>query len=114
MFYLLRQKFPAAEASESCRMLADAATIPGLLFACAGALCWASSQGALDGITYALGHFFRGLIPGGLTQGEGTYADYLEKRREKKTRWKAYGFLLVTGFVFLAVAALFIVLYYVV
>ena len=49
------------------------------------------------------------LLPFLLKDKAETYAEYVERKREKAT--KGYGFLLICGVVFLAVAAAFAVLY---
>lgn len=111
-FYLFTREFPASEAVDNYRMLSDAATIPGLLLTMFGALVWASSLGALDGFSYGVGHLFRSLIPGAGNAKEETYGEYVAKRREKYAKAKGYGFLLVTGLAFLAIAVVFIALFY--
>lgn len=111
-FYLFSQKFPSSEANENYRMLADAATIPGLLFTMFGALFWTASMGAMDGLTYGLRAAFRALVPGARGEKYETYAEHVEKRREKYAKSKGYGFLLVTGIVFLVIAVIFIALFY--
>ena len=110
--YLFTREFPAAEAADNYRMLSDAATIPGLLFTMFGALVWASSLGAMDGFSYGLSHLFRSLVPGARGEKEETYAEYVTRRREKYGKAKGYGFLLVTGLAFLAIAVVFIALFY--
>ena len=110
--YLFTREFPTAEASENFRMLSDAATIPGLLFTMFGALIWAASLGSMDGLAYGLGYALHALIPGARNVKEETYADYVAKRREKYANSRGYGFLLVTGLIFLAIAGIFIALFY--
>ena len=110
--YLFTREFPVSETAENYHMLSDAATIPGLLFIMFGALVWASSLGAMDGFSYGLSHLFRALIPGARNDKEETYAEYLERRREKYGKAKGYGFLLVTGLVYLVIAAVFVALFY--
>ncbi|MBE5863568.1 MAG: DUF3899 domain-containing protein [Lachnospiraceae bacterium] len=110
--YLFTREFPASEASENFRMLADAATIPGLLFVMFGALIWAASLGAMDGVSYGLGYALRAFLPGGRMQPEETYAEHIAKRREKYANSRGYGFLFITGIIFLAIAGIFIALFY--
>ena len=109
---LFTREFPAAEAADNYRMLSDAATIPGLLFTMFGARVWAASLGAMDGFSYGLSHVFRALIPGARNDKEETYAEYVTRRREKYGKAKGYGFILVTGLVFLAIAGTFVALFY--
>ena len=110
--YILTRDFPVSEAAENYRMISDAATIPGLLFLMVGCLVWAASLGATDGIAFALRKAIRALLPAGRLQDDETYADYVEKRREKYAKAKGYGFLFITGGVFLLVAVVFVALFY--
>ena len=110
--YISLREFPAESAAENYRMLADAFTIPGLLFIMFGALLWAAGKGALDGIGYALGYALRALLPGGRFVKEGTFAEYLEEKKAKRKKAAAYSFLFFTGVAFLIVSGVFIYLFY--
>ena len=91
------------------RILCDAFTIPGMLLIMFGLLVSVSTTGALDGISYLLKLLVTKLIP--LIKSEDvTYYDYVEKKR--RNRAKGYGFLYICGFLFLAVALVFLYLYY--
>ena len=92
------------------KILADAFTVPGVLFVMFSAMLWVSSQGALDGISYALGLAFRALIPGARTKEDETYYDYIQRKRAN--RKGGYGFLCVVGFVLILIAVYFIYKYY--
>lgn len=90
-------------------VLCDGFTIPGVVFLCVGGLVWASTQGALDGISFALKVGLKSLIPG--TKKEHIrYYDYVQKKRENRPQ--GYGFLLIVGVAFMAVALLFMAIYY--
>ena len=65
---------------------------------------------ALDAIGYMISGVIRFLIPAGQLKHE-KYADYVERRREKGPV-KGFGFLFVTGSVFMAAALVFIALFY--
>ncbi len=110
--YLSLREFPVEEAAENYRMLSDAATVPGLLFIMFGLLIWISTRGVLDGVSFMLSRLFRGLVPGGRMQADEKYADYIEKRHEKAKKISGYGFLFITGLVFIAVAVVFTILFY--
>ena len=110
--YLSTRDFPTSDAAENYRMLADATTSPGLLFIMVGALVWASSLGAVDGLAYALRRFFRAFVPGGSLKKDETYYDFVQKRREKEKKSAGYGFLFVTGAVFMVASLVFILLFY--
>ena len=92
------------------KVLADAFTVPGMLFIMFSALLWVSSQGALDGISYALGLAFRAFIPGGRTKESETYYEYVQKKRAN--RKGGYGFLCIVGIVLILIAVYFINKYY--
>lgn len=103
--------YASASLVERYKIWCDAFTIPGLLLILLGLLVWISNQGALDGLSYALQGMFRMFIPGaGLRQNMETYYDYL-KRKEKK-RVKGYGFLFIVGGSSMAVALVFLNLFY--
>ena len=110
--YIRLRDFPVEEASENYKMLSDAAAVPGVLLVMLGTLIWVSKQGALDGVSYGVSRLFRGLIPGGRLQKDEKYFDYVERRREKAKQTRGYAFLFISGLVFLAIAGVFIVLYY--
>lgn len=90
------------------RVICDAFTIPGLVFTMLGFLVTLSNQGALDGIGYAATVALKMLIGAGANQER--YAEYLERRRAN--RMKGYGFLYVVGIACLAVALVFMGLFY--
>lgn len=91
------------------RILCDAFTIPGLLFLMLGCMMSLSSQGALDGVTYVLKNAFKMLIPGMALKME-RYYEYVEHKRANRA--KGFGFLYVTGLVCMAIAMIFMVLFY--
>ena len=88
--------------------LCDAFTIPGMLYVLFAVLLSISNEGALDGVGYCVKQAIRMLTPKGL--GGEKYDEYLERRR--KNRVKGYGFLYVVGGVFMALAGIFMALFY--
>ena len=107
--YLGLRDFGQADLLEKYRMLCDAFTVPGVLLLCVGGLCWASTEGALDGIGYLLSFVGKTLIPGKRKDIE-KYGDYVVRKREN--RKMGFGFLLISGAIVLAVALVFMVLFY--
>ena len=108
--YLILRDFTGSEPlADRYRMLCDAFTIPGMVLMLSAALVALSNAGSFTGIGYSVKHMFNQLIPGMGLQRE-TYADYLERREDKKV--KGYGFLLQVGIVFMAVALVFYALFY--
>lgn len=105
--------FSAAQTSaERYKILCDAFTVPGVLILAVGALVWLSAQGATDSITYLIGGIFKRLIPIGRWKEERfeKYYDFVERKRAKRP--KGYGFIFVIGGVFMAIAIVFMILFY--
>ena len=90
-------------------ILCDAFSIPGLLLLLAGLLMTLSNHGALDGVGYVAVNALKMLIPGGAIKAE-RYKESLERKRANRVR--GYGFLFVTAIAFLAIAAVFMALFY--
>lgn len=110
VFYISVRDITLEPLVEQYRILCDAFTIPGLVLIMLGFLVWISGTGTLDGLSYALQGLKRMLIPGaGLEKGE-RYGDYVERKRKK--RISGYGFLFVVGGVFMAIALVFMALFY--
>lgn len=109
LFYIILRDFPQQELAENYRILCDSFTVPGVLALLSGALIAVTNEGALDGITYACGTAFKALLPGGRLKTE-KYYDYVQRKKEK--RIKGYGFLFVVGGVWMALALLFMILFY--
>ena len=108
--YLGQRDLAGATKQEQYRMWCDAFTIPGVILVMLGGMVWASTQGALDGLAFCLRYAALSLIPGRQTAREEKYADYLE--RKQKNRAKGYGFLFISGLITMAVAVVFLALYY--
>ena len=107
--YIGSRDFLGAERVEQCMILADAFTVPGMLLLMMGCLIWASTKGALDGIAYAGKYALLALIPGRRPREE-RYGDYLERRRANRA--KGYGFIFISGLITMAIALVFLGLYY--
>lgn len=106
--YLWLRETPTTLA-EQMRQLCDGFTLPAVILLCVGGLVWASNEGALDGIGYVLSFTIKSLTPGKRSTIE-KYADYVARKREK--RGGGYGFLLISGAVVMAVALVFLGLFY--
>lgn len=92
------------------KLLADCFTVPGVILIMASAFCWLSSQGAVDGIGFALSGLFRRLIPGAQSKEPEKYYDYVMRKQEK--RRGGFGFLAIVGAGFLLIAIVFIIKFY--
>ena len=68
-----------------------------------------SNGGFFNGMAYAFSYAARLLVPG-VSKDVGRYGDFIERRaRRGKT---GYGFLIIVGAAFLAVAIVFLILFY--
>lgn len=108
--YVGLRDFSGQDLMGKYRMLCDAFTIPGLLFLMLGLLMTISSHGALDGVTYVVSYGLKMLIPGRHDKQERFY-DYVQRKREKN-KGKSFGYLYLTGIIYLAAALLFLILFY--
>ena len=91
-------------------VLCDAFFVPGTFLLMLGLLFWVASEGALDGVGYLGSCLVKTLIPGKRGEFE-RYGDYvMRKRGSRKT---GFGFLCVVGLVFLAIAAVFWMVFYI-
>ena len=91
------------------RVLCDAFTIPGAMMVLFGMLMSLNNLGALDTIAYLMSFLPRIIAPGAFGEPE-KLIDFVERRREKRT--KGYGFLYIVGFLYLGIAIYFLVLFY--
>ncbi len=109
VFYVSVRDFGLQTLADKYRILCDAFTVPAVLLIMSGALMSISNTGAMDGLSYIAKQGLGMFIPG---KGLGTerYADYVERKRENRV--KGYGFLYISGCVFLALALVFLILFY--
>ena len=70
---------------------------------------WLSQEGAFDGIGYVLSYAWHAILPGSLNKRE-SYKQYLERQRKKDK--VGFGFLIVTGLLFIAVSTVFTILFH--
>jgi len=95
---------------EQYRLLCDAFTIPGLILIMVGFLVMIANAGNFLGLGYAAKHAVKMLIPFGNKKDE-RYYDYYQ-RKQQQGKVTGYGFIFITGLVFMAVAMVFFVLFY--
>ncbi len=107
--YTLTRDFETLSLVAKYRVLCDAFTIPGILCLCVGALLWVSNDGFFYGLGYCLEIAWKALIPGLRRKAE-RYYDYVTRKREKKVT--GYGFLFAWGGVCMALAIVFMILFY--
>ena len=92
------------------RYLADAFTVPGVVYVCIGLLIIFAQHGAFDGIGYALRRAARFLLPF-IFRKDVTYSEYLEERRAKQKTVRVLS-LFIVGVALIIVAVVFIILFY--
>lgn len=100
----------AADAAQRYRLLCDAFFVPAALLLSAAALIFVSNHGIFNGVSYAARYVARMFVPSSGKRDE-SYGDYV-RRKSEKGNITGYGFLVVTGCAFLAVALIFLVLFY--
>lgn len=98
------------DTAERFRLLADAFTIPGVIMVMVGFLVMVANVGFFHGISYVVTFAIKMLIPGP-NKGRERYGDYVERKR-KQGKVKGYGFLFITGLIFVLIAVIFTVLFY--
>ena len=91
------------------RVLCDAFTIPGAMMVLVALLLSLNNLGALDTIAYLMSYLPRMIAPGAFGEPE-QLLDFVEKRREKRS--KGFGFLYVVGFIFLGIAVYYLFMFY--
>ena len=106
--YVLSRGLFSASLMEAYRILCDGFTVAGLLMLSSACLIALSNKGVFHGLSYVMSYAVRTFIPGGRDHQE-KYYDYVQHRQEKRV--KGFGFLFVTGAVFMGIALVFLVLF---
>jgi hypothetical protein len=91
------------------RDLADAFTVPGLLMVLVGSLVWVSTTGFFDTLTFGVSILFKGLLP--FKKGERFERFYDYKARKDEKRLTGYGFIVISGAIFLVIGIIFTALF---
>lgn len=90
--------------------LSDAFFVPGVVVFLFGVLVWVSTTGFFDSIAYVVNIGFRALVP---FMRRGEYEKYYDyKLRKEEKRVKGYGFILISGLVYLLIGAIFAILFF--
>lgn len=90
--------------------LSDSFFVPGVLFAGFGVLLKVAEGGFFDGISFGLKRAVLSFIPGARIKKEENYAQYKE-RKEKNRRHAKMASVLISGIVFIVIAAVFLIFY---
>lgn len=97
---------------ERYRLLCDMFSVPGVVLLSFALLIFISNEGLFTIFSYAFSYVYRMFIPGALIgYKQERYADYVERKREKG-KLTGYSFLTVTAVAFLAIAGVFMYLFY--
>ena len=91
------------------QILSDSFFVPGVCLAGVGLLIFASNGGVFDMLSYAVLLFFN-LFRKDVTKRK--YKDYYEYRQAKKDKKRSFAFMLIVGVVFIAIAGIFLIVYY--
>ncbi len=106
---MLNFDFKGASQADIICCWSDAFSSAGVMMILAGLLVWVSNEGAFNGIGYALSIAWKSLVPGGRGKRMETYADYLDRKEQK--RITGFGFILIVGAVYLAIGLVFMVIF---
>lgn len=98
---------PTAGAQEWCRVLSNGALVPGVLFLGLGLLAWIAGSGQFDAIRYTFSNLLTHLR--GAEKQYATYYDYLHREKKKGDSSP----LILPGLLFLTIAVVLTLLYYV-
>lgn len=107
--YVGSRDFASMDLMTKYLTLCDAFTLPGITFLMVGCLMWISNEGGLDMLSYAASKAVGLFVPGYIPKGE-KYYEYVQRKRENRVT--GYGFLFVVGGVCMAVALIFMYLFY--
>lgn len=101
--------FSESDAVKIMQILSDSFFVPGVILAGVGLLVFASNGGLFDIFSYAAITFVDCLRRDVTKRRYRTYYDYKEARKDKPKRT---GYLLISGLIFIAISAIFLIFYY--
>lgn len=105
----VKQVWAQSETREVMRILSDACLVSGVILGGVGLLVVASNGGAFDMLAYAVRVFF---LRFKRDMNNRKYKDFYEYREAKKKEKRSTAYLLIVGLAFVALAVLFLILYY--
>ena len=107
-----RETLEKETAADVIKDLADAFTVSSLISLSVGALLFVSTRGFFDMISYSLGEIKGLLIPlYRRKHRDESFFDY--RNRKNGERISEYGFIIITGAIYLVIGLIFTVFYYV-
>lgn len=108
-WYVIPRDIFQLDAVQMYRVLCDGFFLPGIFMIFIGLMFVMNNLGALDTISYAFHYLAHTFLPVAFGEGQ-SYLEYVEARREK--RISGFGCIFVVGIVFVAVSAIFLMLFY--
>ena len=87
--------------------LSNSFFIPGVLIAGMGGLIFVANEGAFDGLTFAMKSFFSIFK----RDKKNRFTSYYDYKVSKGDRNRGFGFMLITGLVFLAISGIMLGIY---
>lgn len=106
---LAKSVFTQTDVTEIIRILSDAFFISGVVLTAAGLLVFVSAGGAFDMIAYGFRMLFV-MLRRDLSKRK--YKDYYEYRQARQEKKRSIAYLLIVGIAMLAVAVVFLILFY--
>ncbi len=91
-------------------VISDAFFVPGGVFFGFGVLLKIADGGFFDSVSFILKRAFLSLIPGARIAKEDNYQEYKQKK-EARRKHSTFSSVIIVGLVFIAIAAVFLVLY---
>ena len=104
---VLREHSASLDLMQKYLNLADAFTIPAVIMLMIGILVWISTTGTFDMLGYGLKKAKDAFVPSPYTHEQ--FYDY--KMRKNKKRTTGYGFMLISGGIYLIPGVVFNILY---
>ena len=101
--------FYKTDVVEIMKSLCDSFFVPGMILICVGLLCFADQGGTFDMLAYGIRRFFS-VFKRDVTKVK--YRTFYEYRKAMQERDMQYGYILVTGILFVIVATVFLLLFY--
>lgn len=108
-WYVIPRDIFQQDPTQMYRILCDGFFLPGIFMIFIGLMFVMNNLGALDTISFAFHYLAHTFLPVAFGEGQ-TYLEYVEARREK--RISGFGCIFVVGIAFVAVAVVFLMLFY--
>lgn len=108
-WYVIPRDIFQLETVQMYRVLCDGFFLPGIFMIFIGLMFVMNNLGALDTISFAFHYLAHTFLPVAFGEGQ-SYLEYIEARREKRV--SGFGCIFVVGVAFVAISAIFLMLFY--